>query len=94
MKQENKEIIVNLKSKDGMDILEFNFETIIELNINDCNTSELKNVFSECLKYKANGENVKFDFKVEEGYSKILFKEVFEKYFELFNNEIIKVKYE
>lgn len=94
MKQENKEIVVYLKSKDNVDILEFNFEKTIELNINDCNTNELKNVFSECLKYKANGENAKFDFKVEEGYSKILFKEVFEKYFELFNDEIIKVKYE
>ena len=94
MKQENKEIVVYLKSKDDVDILEFNFEKIIELNINDCNANELKSVFSECLKYKANGENIKFDFEVEEGYSKILFKEVFEKYFELFNDEIIKVKYE
>lgn len=94
MKQENKEIIVYLKSKDNIDVLEFNFDNTIELNINDCSTEELKKIFSECLRYKANGENVKFVFKVEEGYSKILFKEVFEKYFELFNDEIIKVKYE
>lgn len=94
MKQENKEIIVYLKNKDNVDVLEFRFEKIVELNINDCNTNDLKAVFSECLKYKANGENIKFNFKVEEGYSKLLFKEVFEKYFELFNDEIIKVKYD
>ena len=94
MKQENKEIIVYLKSNDNIDVLEFNFDNTIELNINDCSTEELKKIFSECLRYKANGENVKFVFKVEEGYSKILFKEVFEKYFELFNDERIKVKYE
>ena len=29
MKQENKEIIVYLKNKDNIDILEFNFEKVI-----------------------------------------------------------------
>lgn len=94
MKQENKEVSVNLKNANGIDILEFNFENPIILNINECNTNDLKSVFSECLKYKVNGENVNFNFKCEEGYNKILFKEVFEKYFDLLNEEIKKTKYE
>lgn len=94
MMQETDKIIVNLKTEEENDYLIFNFDNPIKLNLNTCSNDDLKRVFSEVLKMIIEGNKKEFKLDIDQNYTKELFKDVFNEYIRIINEEINKIKYE
>ncbi|MCH4282855.1 MAG: hypothetical protein LKF83_06920 [Solobacterium sp.] len=85
---ENK--IVNLKEKDGKDILEFELDEIYSIDLNSEDQSSLRVLFGEMI-----CEYIKTPFqlslKLSEGYTKQLFIEISNEYINQLNKELLSI---
>ena len=94
MMQETDKIIVTLKTEEENDYLIFNFDNPIKLNLNACSNDALGHVFWPDLKMIVEGNRKEFKLDIAQGYSKELFKDVFNEYIKIINEEINRIKYE
>lgn len=80
-------INVELKKEEDVDILEFQFDNPVKINLNSSNNKDLKEIFEILLKELI---KKKFELKlnVQENYKTELYKDVCNEYINALNDEI------
>ncbi len=80
-------IYVELKKEEELDILEFQFDTPIKINLNNSNNKDLKSMFAILLNELIK-QPFKLELKIQENYKTDLFIDVSTEYISALNDEI------
>lgn len=80
-------IYVELKKEDESDVLEFQFENPVKINLNSTDNKDLKEMFEVLLKELINKKFV-LKLKIQENYKTDLYKDVCNEYIKALNDEI------
>lgn len=80
-------IYVELKKEEELDILEFQFDTPIKINLNNSNNKDLKNMFTILLNELIK-QPFKLELKIQKNYKTDLFIDVSTEYISALNEEI------
>ena len=86
MNQDNV-INVELKKEEEFDILEFQFENPVKINLNSSNNKEIKEMFEVLLKELIK-KKFTLELKIQENYKTDLYKDVCTEYIYALNEEI------
>ncbi|MBP3802020.1 MAG: hypothetical protein J6I85_08410 [Clostridia bacterium] len=86
MNQDNV-INVELKKEKEFDILEFQFENPVKINLNSSNNKEIKEMFEMLLKELIKKKFI-LELKIQENYKTDLYKDVCTEYIKALNEEI------
>lgn len=86
MNQDNV-INVELKKEEEFDILEFQFENPVKINLNSSNNKEIKEMFEVLLKELIKKKFI-LELKIQENYKTELYKDVCTEYISALNEEI------
>lgn len=80
-------IDVELKKEDEIDILEFQFDNPVKINLNSSSNKDLKEMFEVLLKELIN-KKFTLKLKIQENYKTELYKDVCDEYINALNEEI------
>ena len=80
-------IKVELKKEEELDILEFQLDSPVKINLNNSNNNDLKEMFEVILKELIK-KKFEFQLEVQENYKTELYKDVCTEYINALNEEI------